>query len=240
MKEVILKPLQHRGAECIGICFEINFKIQGALQKTGIVKFSGTNKCWYTPLSKENYKKIALALKGLATIEQSALHQYLSNKKKPGKDAIQHPVIRQHRNLPNTSFSTTSKNEILPQSAKTSVVTYKGGKIYPVNTHVIASLEQQLILKGYSSSTRKTYINEVGVFLKTIHQHPADTFSTQRIKDYLQYCAEALGLTENTLHSRMNALKFYYEQVLKEKSFFGIYPGLKKATCYQGYSVKKK
>jgi integrase/recombinase XerD len=79
MKEIILKPLQHRGMECIGIYFEINYKIQGALQKTGVVKFSNTNKCWYTPLSKENYNKIFIALKGLATLEQSALHQYLPN-----------------------------------------------------------------------------------------------------------------------------------------------------------------
>ena len=51
----------------------------------------------------------------------------------------------------------------------------------------------------------------------------------QRIKDYLQYCHEKLKLSENTLHSRMNALKFYYEQVLKREKFFWEIPRPKKA-----------
>jgi hypothetical protein len=84
MKQIILKPLHHRGQECIGIYFEINYKIQGALRKTGVVKFSATNKCWYTALNKENYNKIFFALKGVAAIEQSALHTYLADKKKKG------------------------------------------------------------------------------------------------------------------------------------------------------------
>jgi site-specific recombinase XerD len=83
-------------------------------------------------------------------------------------------------------------------------------------------------LKSYSASTIKTYLNEIGVFLRTIRHHQADQFSTQRIKDYLQYCAEKLALSENTLHSRMNALKFYYEQVLKKEKFFWDIPRPKK------------
>jgi hypothetical protein len=42
MQTVVLRPLHHRGQECIGLYFEINFKLQGALQKTKIVKFSDT------------------------------------------------------------------------------------------------------------------------------------------------------------------------------------------------------
>ena len=56
----------------------------------------------------------------------------------------------------------------------------------------------------------------------------ANEFSVQRIKDYLQYCHTKLKLSENTLHSRMNALKFYYEQVLKRENFFWEIPRPKK------------
>jgi len=41
----------------------------------------------------------------------------------------------------------------------------------------------------------------------------------------MQYCAEKLKLSENTLHSKINALKFYYEQVLGREKFFGKYQG---------------
>lgn len=71
-------------------------------------------------------------------------------------------------------------------------------------------------------------MNEVAIFLRTIKQHSADTFTVARIKDYLQYCMEKLKLTENTLHSRINALKFYYEQVLKREKFFWEIPRPKK------------
>lgn len=95
MQTVLLKPLHHREQECIGLYFEMSFKIQGALKKTGVVKFSITNKCWYTPLSKENYNKIFIVLKGLATMQQSALHQYLAEKKagKPKNTPMSRPQI---------------------------------------------------------------------------------------------------------------------------------------------------
>ncbi len=65
-------------------------------------------------------------------------------------------------------------------------------------------------------------------FLQTIKDVPASEFTVGRIKDYLQYCSEKLKLSENTLHSRMNALKFYYESVLKREKFFWEIPRPKK------------
>ena len=66
-------------------------------------------------------------------------------------------------------------------------------------------------------------------FLQVIKDKPANEFTVQRIKDYLQYCFEKLHLSENTLHSRINALKFYYESVLRREKFFWEIPRPKKA-----------
>ena len=91
------------------------------------------------------------------------------------------------------------------------------------NSHVLPAMRQLLILKAYSSSTIKTYLNEMSQFLYLIGNTKADSFTVKRLKDYFQYCFEKLKLSENTLHSRMNAMKFYYEQVLKlDKIFFEI------------------
>ena len=87
---------------------------------------------------------------------------------------------------------------------------------------------QRLQLKGYSASTINTYRNEFAAFLATLGRHDAVAFTPQRIRDYLQYCHTRLGLSENTLHSRMNALKFYYEQVLGRDRFFWEIPRSKK------------
>lgn len=45
---------------------------------------------------------------------------------------------------------------------------------------------------------------------------------------HLAYALEKLRLKENTAHSRLNALKFYYEQVLKREKFFFEIPRPKK------------
>src|SRR6185312_16854390 len=54
------------------------------------------------------------------------------------------------------------------------------------------------------------------------------SFSVSRLKDYFEYCYTKLHLSENTLHSRINALKFYYEQVLGREKFFWEIPRPKK------------
>jgi integrase/recombinase XerD len=225
MQTIQLKPLHHREQECIGIYFENNFKINGAISKQAGAKWSRTNKCWYVPLSKENYNKLFIALKGKAEIEQSALHQYLADKKKTS--VVPKPALQSVRSV----LQKILQQNISVQNiaAKKHSAANNNTEIHPANAHIIPALYQTLILKSYSPSTIKTYVNEVGIFLRTIKHHPADKFNTQRIKDYLQYCAEKVGLTENTLHSRMNALKFYYEQVLKREKFFWDVPRPKKA-----------
>lgn len=97
-----------------------------------------------------------------------------------------------------------------------------------MNEHVLEKMHQHLILKGYSKSTLKTYKNEIMAFLKTIGNHEADSFSPDRLKAYLMYCHTVLKLSEATIHSRMNALKFYFEQVLKRDRFFFDIPRPKK------------
>jgi len=89
-----------------------------------------------------------------------------------------------------------------------------------MNAHVIPNMETQLVLKGYSKSTIKTYLGEMNSFLALIKNHDADNFDAERIKAYLFYCHTVLMLTEAAIHSKINALKFYYEQVLKREKMF--------------------
>jgi integrase/recombinase XerD len=94
---------------------------------------------------------------------------------------------------------------------------------YPINRHILVKLEQELRLKAYSISTLKTYRNEMAQMLQWMGERAADDLNADGIREYLVYCAGELKLSEHTLHSRINALKFYYEQVLgREKIFFDI------------------
>ena len=229
MKEVVLKPLHHRGLECIGIYFDINSKIQGALQKSRVIKFSITNKCWYTPLSKENYNKIVHALKGLATIEKSSLHQYLDEKKKKISKALLKSTELPAK-LPVSSNKTVVMKPVVVEnkSINKPFTVYKSGKIHAVNAHVIPAMEQQLKLKAYSPSTIRTYLQEMIHLLGMLNNIPADDLTPEHMRRYMVYCSEELKLKENSLHSRINAMKFYYEQVLHREKFFWEIPRPKK------------
>ena len=100
--------------------------------------------------------------------------------------------------------------------------------IHPINHNAIIAMEELLKLKGYSSSTIKTYRNEFAQFLAALKNNPVDNCDSQKVRSYMLYCYEHLKLTENTLHSRLNALKFYFEQVLHREKFFVDIPRPKK------------
>jgi integrase/recombinase XerD len=68
--------------------------------------------------------------------------------------------------------------------------------------------------KAYSPNTIKTYTSEIVIYFKTLKTKVASELSSERINDYFHYCISKLGLSENQIHSRINAVKFYYEQVL--------------------------
>ena len=93
-------------------------------------------------------------------------------------------------------------------------------KIHPVNKPALQNMENQLKLKAYSPNTLKVYLSEFSQLLAILKHHPVDELSPQRLKSYMLYCVNQLKLSENHLHSRLNALKFYFEQVLHKEKFF--------------------
>ena len=97
-----------------------------------------------------------------------------------------------------------------------------------MNSHILPLMKQQLKLKAYSSSTLSTYLNEMSQLLQALGDIPADDLQPAHFKRYLIYCLDKLGLKENTLHSRINAMKFYFEQVLGRERFFWQIPRPKK------------
>jgi site-specific recombinase XerD len=88
---------------------------------------------------------------------------------------------------------------------------------------------EQLSLKKYSGSTVRTYRSEFMQLLQLLKQVPVQELTPEQLKRYMLYCVVELKLSENTLHSRLNALKFYFEQVLKREKFFFDIPRPKRA-----------
>lgn len=218
MQTVTLKPLFHRGQDSIGIYFSRNNFLQSLIQGKTDAKWSRTHACWYLPLSEKNYQQLAKALDNIAILQIDELKNYLLEKKK-------------YKRLLSSQDTGETKTEAKKLSAKDASHTQPSYLIHRLseeNTEALVKFKQLLVLKSYSPSTIRTYTNEFVQFLNVLNDKPANGFSVERMKDYLQYCHTELKLSEATLHSRMNALKFYFEQVLKKENFFWEIPRPKK------------
>jgi integrase/recombinase XerD len=215
METIILKPLQHRGQECIGIYCRQNATLNHYLQKDAGAKWSRTQKCWYVALAEKNYQQLTKVLKGKAVLQNDELKKYLFEKKSNVKP-IQLQAAKKEATLPpqNIKVASPKQNEVISKE----------------NLYEFTEYKNRLLLKGYSPSTVRTYCNEFHTFLETLKRNNPKELTPQQLQRYILYCINQLKLSENTVHSRINAIKFYYEQILKnEKMFFDI-PRPKKQT----------
>lgn len=102
--------------------------------------------------------------------------------------------------------------------------------IHAVNQGALIALIDTLQLKSYSESTLRTYRSEFAQLLYALKATPVESLNAERLRSYFLYCINTLRLSENTLHSRINAIKFYFEQVLHRERFFFEIPRPKKRT----------
>lgn len=106
----------------------------------------------------------------------------------------------QYRRLLNIAIPTL--DEIIPDD------------IADINKPKYNAMAKKLILKGYSSHTQRNYLQEFHQFLIIIKNHDVDSFDRDRLASYILYCIKTLRLKESTIFNRINALRYYYEEVL--------------------------
>lgn len=140
--------------------------------------------------------------------------------------------------LPNARWSATHKSWYVKDAPlNRKILNYKRkvydgrlmmAKINPINQPYFKKYNELLRLKAYSESTIKTYCAELAQFLYTLDKFPVYNFNPERLRSYLLYCIAELGLTENQIHSRLNALKFFFEQLFDWDNFYYEIPRPKK------------
>lgn len=100
--------------------------------------------------------------------------------------------------------------------------------IHAANQPALLLFIETLQSKAYSESTIKTYRNEFAQLLYLLKNVPVNLLDGLKLRSYFLYCTNTLKLSENTLHSRINAIKFYFEQVLHRETMFFEIPRPKK------------
>ena len=197
MKTIIFRPFFHRGEEKLGIVFGNDVIINDIAKRVQGVKWSCTHKCWYVPLTKDACASAYQSLKPVGLIHLDELRMYLIHKKR-GKAGSSEPQ------------SGLKKMRSFPVLSKVS----KG------NLEQLEIFVQQLKLKAYSESTIRTYRSEFLQLLQLLNSKPVHELKPDDLKRYMVHAMEKQGINEHTAHSRLNALKFYFEQVLGGEKFF--------------------
>jgi site-specific recombinase XerD len=190
--------------ERIAICFSFTKAIDLVVRTLPGVRWSQTRKCWHLPMEEKTCCTAIEALKPFGEPDTTALRAYLIKRK-----AIK---------------ATTTPENDRPFTAQR-LDPYRQISLH--NLDELKRMMELLQLKAYSANTLRTYRAEMLVFLQHLQNQDADQLPIEKVRQYLLQCIQQ-GLSENTIHSRMNALKFYYEQVLKNEKFFVEIPRPKK------------
>ena len=205
MQTISLRPLHHRGQEVIGIYFKNDAALNLNVRKLPSVKWSQTNKCWYVPLNAASYHNLLKVFEG-EKIDSSSLKTHLAKRKQVSATFPASP----EKNISKTIASSPA------------------WKLSNENLAALERFTQQLKLKAYSPSTIRTYRNEFLQLLQLLKKKHVDDLKPDDLRRYMVYAMEKQGIKENTAHSRLNALKFYFEQVLGREKFFWEIPRPKK------------
>lgn len=200
---ITLRPLYHRGSENIAICFAYNVSISDIVKKLNGIKWTRTHRCWYLPLSKQNYAAIKSALSKAAAIHTEALKAYLEQRRS----------IRSNAETERLSLKKAVQLVEQPLCAD--------------NLMAYRQFVELIQLKGYSASTLRTYSEAFQQLLRLLRTVPVQTLTKQHIHAYLLWLLKR-GCSENHVHTVVNALKFYFEQVEKRPKEFYDLPRPKK------------
>ncbi len=200
---VEVSPLRHNNEDRIGIKFSFEKNIINSIKKIDGIKWSKTNSCWHLPITKQHYYLFYNCVKNQVTINNQALSNYLHSKN------IQ-------KDIKLISGQTGNESAIYAET------------ISKTNLELLLHVVEHLQIKAYSTSTIKTYKNELLHFFKTLKKVDASKLCTIDVRRYIHYCITKLRCSESTAHSRINALKYLYEQVLGHEKFFVEIPRPKK------------
>ncbi|NTW27277.1 MAG: tyrosine-type recombinase/integrase [Candidatus Moranbacteria bacterium] len=103
---------------------------------------------------------------------------------------------------------------------------HKNTKTTTLDRDSVHNLEREMKIRGFSHRTIESYLLYNRIFLEFIGKN-STAVTNNDIKNYLESIRDK-GCANSTLNVALNALKFYYRQVLKRKFFFDI-KGAKKS-----------
>ncbi len=197
-KSVTVKRIHHREMDCLALFFPKDFEVIRQVKKIPGIQFSKTHACWYVQDTKEAWKTIYNALKGKVWLDYSAI------KKSDQKLEQENPL----------------NEKIIPENVPLVPIHVEPDPAFQSPEEVrLAALEQmrrKLKLKNYSPSTIKTYTEQFKLFLQFFPESNPQELDEDEILHYMMHLIENKKLSVSAQNQAINAIKFFYEKVLKQ------------------------
>lgn len=182
----------------MALYFNPQVSLNTAIKKINDVRWSKTNECWYLPCNRRYYTSLCLAIYGLAETDTQLLKAYLDQKQGFVAD-VTAPIH------------------------KATVAIIKDYPLNKQNLQALIAYRNLLTVKTYSNETIKSYCNSFHQLLRVLGTRNVQDLSKEQLHAYLLWLLEKRKYSETALNTAINALKFFYEQVLgRDKEFYDL------------------
>jgi integrase/recombinase XerD len=188
MKTIQLEPIFHRDKNQIKIGFPYDKELIALVKQIDGSSWSKTHRCWYVENNPSSLRSIFRVFKGKVRIDSSGIFGKKIDKEDPDK---------------------SQEKDVIPGN-------YKTGKTISCKKVIPEEYENLLRRKRYSPNTIKTYVSMFRDFINYYPQKIVDEITEEDIRRYQDYLVTTRKVSASTQNQAINAIKFYFEKVLKQ------------------------
>lgn len=192
MITVDLRPFFYKGSECIGIHGPDTMHYQTSFKQISGIYWHHHERFWYIKCTREAFEQFKLQTQHVFSLNTNELKQYLEQRKAISLD--QTKPIKKVTALQLVKFPLCSSN----------ILAYE-------------AMKNKLIVKGYSPNTIKNYLYEFQLLLRLLKERSVNDLEKDHIQSYLLWLLKEQGCSETKVHTTVNAIKFYFEQVIERQ-----------------------
>lgn len=189
MITVDLKPFFYKGSEFISIHGPDTLHYKTSIKQISGIYWQHQEGFWYMKCTREAFEQFKLQTKHLFSLNTNELKQYLEQRKAISLD--QTKPIKRVTALQLVKFP-----------------------LCPSNILAYEAMKNKLIVKGYSPNTIKNYLYEFQLLLRLLKERSINDLEKDHIQSYLLWLLKEQGCSETKVHTTVNAIKFYFEQVI--------------------------
>jgi integrase/recombinase XerD len=216
MKTIILKPVNHRGAERLLVIFDYDTQLIALIKQIEGATWSQTNKSWHVPDNEETLQELLRIFNGKALIDKSAVF-----KKDESSNSKSHPAPAGS----NSKSQVTNKSEITnpdfsnEERTEKNDITVKGGTQLKMTNDISEKVKADILKfkywmkqKRYSESTIDSYSETLFIFFDFYKDKtPDQIFNKDIIRFNIEYILKR-GLSFSYQNQFVNAIKLFYKK----------------------------